>query len=103
MAAQAGLCLAWSETPEDTFCGVVAQMTTIPHNRQRKPGPDKDTEQQSFYKPKKPSEPVTEKTSPPPPPPTPVKEELPAEPVVKQGISISSYFNIISETGKVGI
>ena len=25
MAAQAGLCLAWSETPEDTFCRVVAQ------------------------------------------------------------------------------
>ena len=24
MAAQAGLCLAWSETPEDTFCRVVA-------------------------------------------------------------------------------
>ena len=26
MAAQAGLCLAWSETPEDTFCHVEAQM-----------------------------------------------------------------------------
>ena len=26
MAAQAGLCLAWSETPEDTFSRVVAQM-----------------------------------------------------------------------------
>ena len=26
MAAQAGLCLAWSETPEDTFCRVVAQI-----------------------------------------------------------------------------
>ena len=26
MAAQAGLCLAWSETPEDTLCRVVAQM-----------------------------------------------------------------------------
>ena len=26
MAAQAGLCLAWSETPEDTFCHVVAQI-----------------------------------------------------------------------------
>ena len=24
MAAQAGLCLAWFETPEDTFCRVVA-------------------------------------------------------------------------------
>ena len=24
MAAQAGLCVAWSETPEDTFCRVVA-------------------------------------------------------------------------------
>ena len=24
MAAKAGLCLAWSETPEDTFCRVVA-------------------------------------------------------------------------------
>ena len=26
MAAQAGLCLAWSETPEDTFCRVVAHL-----------------------------------------------------------------------------
>ena len=26
VAAQAGLCLALSETPEDTFCRVVAQM-----------------------------------------------------------------------------
>ena len=26
MAAQACLCLAWSETPEDTFCRVVAQL-----------------------------------------------------------------------------
>ena len=26
VAAQAGLCLAGSETPEDTFCGVVAHM-----------------------------------------------------------------------------
>ena len=26
VAAQAGLCLAWSETPEDTFCRVVAQI-----------------------------------------------------------------------------
>ena len=26
MAAQAGLCLAWSETPEHTFCRVVAQV-----------------------------------------------------------------------------
>ena len=26
MAAQAGLCLAWSESPEDTFCRVVAHM-----------------------------------------------------------------------------
>ena len=26
MAAQAGLCLAWSETPEDTFSRVVAQV-----------------------------------------------------------------------------
>ena len=25
VAAQAGLCLAWSETPEDTFCHDVAQ------------------------------------------------------------------------------
>ena len=24
VAAQTGLCLAWSETPEDTFCRVVA-------------------------------------------------------------------------------
>ena len=26
MAAQAGLCLAWSETPEDTFCRAVAHV-----------------------------------------------------------------------------
>ena len=26
VAAQAGLCLAWSETPEDTFCRVIAQI-----------------------------------------------------------------------------
>ena len=26
VAAQAGLCLAWSETPEDTFCHVVARL-----------------------------------------------------------------------------
>ena len=26
MAAQAGLCLAWSEAPEDTFCHVVAHL-----------------------------------------------------------------------------
>ena len=26
VAAQAGFCLAWSETPEDTFCRVVAHM-----------------------------------------------------------------------------
>ena len=26
MAAQAGLCLAWSETAEDTFCLVVAHL-----------------------------------------------------------------------------
>ena len=26
MAAQAGLCLAWSKTPEDSFCRVVAQL-----------------------------------------------------------------------------
>ena len=26
MAAQAGLCLAWSETPKDTFCRVVAHL-----------------------------------------------------------------------------
>ena len=29
MAAQAGLCLAWSETPEDTFCRVVAQLLLL--------------------------------------------------------------------------
>ena len=29
MAAQAGLCLAWSETPEDTFRRVVAQFRSI--------------------------------------------------------------------------
>ena len=26
VAVQASLCLAWSETPEDTFCRVVAQL-----------------------------------------------------------------------------
>ena len=26
MAAQTGLCLAWSETPEDTFCRFVGQV-----------------------------------------------------------------------------
>ena len=26
MATQAGLCLPWSETPEDTFCRVVAHL-----------------------------------------------------------------------------
>ena len=30
MAVQAGLCLAWSETPEDTFCHVMAQMEMRP-------------------------------------------------------------------------
>ena len=29
VAAQAGLCLAWSETPEDTFCRVVAHTLRI--------------------------------------------------------------------------
>ena len=29
VAAHAGLCLAWSETPEDTFCHVVAQCKQI--------------------------------------------------------------------------
>ena len=29
MAAQAGLCLAWSETPEDTFCRVVAHVVLV--------------------------------------------------------------------------
>ena len=28
VAAQAGLCLAWPETPEDTSCRVTAQITT---------------------------------------------------------------------------
>ena len=29
VAAQAGLSLTWSETPEDTFCRVVAQLWKI--------------------------------------------------------------------------
>ena len=29
MAAQAGLCLAWSETPEDTFCHGVAHIDLL--------------------------------------------------------------------------
>ena len=32
VAAQAGLCLAWSETPEDTFCRVVAQIHIYDHD-----------------------------------------------------------------------
>ena len=32
VAAQAGLHLAWSETPEDTFCCVMAQMKTLLFN-----------------------------------------------------------------------
>ena len=35
MAVQAGLCLAWSGSPEDTFCRVVAQLLTV--------SPDVDT------------------------------------------------------------
>ena len=31
VAAQAGLCLAWSETPEDTFCRVVAPILILSH------------------------------------------------------------------------
>ena len=31
MAVQAGLCLAWSETPEDMFCRVVAHMEYLKH------------------------------------------------------------------------
>ena len=29
MAAQVGLCLAWSETPDDMFCRVVAQLNAV--------------------------------------------------------------------------
>ena len=29
VAAQTGLCLAWSETPEDTFCRVVVQLLVM--------------------------------------------------------------------------
>ena len=29
VAVQAGLCLAWSETPEDTFCHVVAHLYVL--------------------------------------------------------------------------
>ena len=32
-AAQAGLCLAWSETPEETFCRVVAHIFTESENQ----------------------------------------------------------------------
>ena len=31
MAAQAGLCLAWSETPENMFCRVVAHIILFSH------------------------------------------------------------------------
>ena len=38
MAAHAGLCLAWSETPKDMFCRVVAQMLySIFNHVMRKP------------------------------------------------------------------
>ena len=33
MAAQAGLCLAWSETPEDTFCRVAVHIYTFLNDR----------------------------------------------------------------------
>ena len=36
-SAQAGLCLAWSETPEDTFCRVVAQIVLQPLYSTQKP------------------------------------------------------------------
>ena len=38
MAAQASLCLAWSETPEDTFCRVVAHMYIQPPRERVKAG-----------------------------------------------------------------
>ena len=46
VAVQAGLCLAWSETPEDTFCRVVAQ-TEPKHDRTNKItwAPSEDTGQ----------------------------------------------------------
>ena len=34
MAAQAGLCLAWSETPEDTFCHDEAQIFSETKHKQ---------------------------------------------------------------------
>ena len=37
MAAQAGLCLVWSVTPEDTFCRVVDHMYIAPGQRQTTP------------------------------------------------------------------
>ena len=42
VAAQAGLSLAWSETPEDTFCRVVAQLciyvcSNVNHDETNKP------------------------------------------------------------------
>ena len=30
VAAQAGFCLTWSQTPEDTFCRVVAYLQSLP-------------------------------------------------------------------------
>ena len=33
VAVQAGLCLAWSETPEDTFCRVVAHIVYFLTNK----------------------------------------------------------------------
>ena len=34
VAAQAGLCLAWSETPEDTFCRVVTHSFVVVRTEQ---------------------------------------------------------------------
>ena len=36
MAAQAGFCLTWSETPEDTFCRVVDQLNSLASSRKVK-------------------------------------------------------------------
>ena len=44
MAAQAGLCLAWSETPEDTFSHGVAHLQRKYINNIKVIRPDEETE-----------------------------------------------------------
>ena len=48
MAAQAGLCLAWSETPEDAFCRGVVKFNDVgwlPSNADKPTDSDYDGQQ----------------------------------------------------------